>query len=292
MTTFCSIDGNPLTTDSTIDNLINDRGLAYGHGLFETVLYRRGELPLLDRHLARICRDALKLGISVQLKEVISPLNQFIAQLQANSVTEGVIKIIITAGNGARGYASPVNLKPKIMCIHSPGRINQMRSSRGMRVRCCEYRLPTNYFLAGLKHLNRLDQILARAEWNSSDFDEGLLFDDENNLIEAISANIFIRTNDGHWLTPDLTKSGVNGVMRSLLLETLYPNCCIPVKVTQINSEQLKSCVEMFACNSIRGIVPITSIFTSDNQLLKEIPIGEHSLMLQGQLEKRHTHYR
>lgn len=293
MTSYFSIDGNILSSGDPADALVKDRGLAYGHGLFETILFNDGKLPLLDRHLQRICYDAPKIGISIQHQLIDEYIRLYTNQLSANGHSDGVVKLIVTAGVGGRSYASPNPIQPSIICAFSPlpNNLPQQRQ-QGIAVRCCNYKLPNNQVLAGIKHLNRLDQVIARLEWNSADYDEGLLFNSENNLIEAISANVFIKHTNGDWLTPDITFAGVSGVMRSLLLEKLFADCCIPVKVARIDFKSLNNCKELFICNSIRGIVPINTIYTSSGDLIKRIPIGKQTLTLQAQLKKNYPSYK
>ena len=292
MAIYCSIDGNTLTSGHSIDALINDRGLAYGHGLFETILLSNGNLPLLSKHIERICRDAPKVGISVESEHIRNCLEQFIDHLSVNSVYSGVVKIVLTAGTGGRGYATPETLKPSVICTFSdlPRDLSQQRQW-GIAVRCCHYKLPINPPLAGIKHLNRLDQIIARAEWRNPDYSEGLIFSTEDMLVEAISANVFLKQASGDWLTPDISVAGVSGVMRSLLLEEVSSDCGIEVKVSNITKEQLSASEELFVCNSIRGIVPVTAIYSSNEDLIKSLSIGKDTQMLQTVLNTDYTEY-
>ena len=292
MAIYCSIDGNTLTSGHSIDALINDRGLAYGHGLFETILLSNGNLPLLSKHIERICRDAPKVGISVESEHIRNCLEQFIDHLSVKSVYSGVVKIVLTAGTGGRGYATPEKIKPSVICTFSdlPRDLFQQRQ-RGIAVRCCHYKLPINPALAGIKHLNRLDQIIARAEWRDPVYSEGLIFSTEDILVEAISANVFLKQMSGDWLTPDISVAGVSGVMRSLLLEEVFSDCGIEVKVSNITKEQLSACEELFVCNSIRGIVPVTAIYSSNEDLIKSLPIGKDTQMLQTILNTEYTEY-
>ena len=127
---------------------------------------------------------------------------------------------------------------------------------------------------------------------HNENYGEGLLFNSENNLIEAISANIFIKNANGEWLTPDLSYAGINGVMRSLLIEKLFPDCGIAVKLAHIDFESLRTCQELFICNSIRGIIPINSIYNSIGDLVDTKAIGQQIFTLQTQLRKNYPHYK
>lgn len=292
MTDWCSINGRLMPSEIEAAALLNDRGLAYGHGLFETILLRNGHLPLLNRHLQRICGDAATLGISIPREIPAQYIEQFCSILSENGISDGVIKLIATAGQGGRGYKSPSTSEPNFICRYSPlpDDLNS-QCQQGIQVRCCQHRLPANAALAGVKHLNRLDQIIARNEWNSSDYAEGLMFSADDKLIEAVSANVFLRDVRGQWLTPDLKNAGITGVMRSLLLEELFPQMGIPVSIRDIDRRQLLSCEALFVCNSIRGIIPVTKIFSACGELQKTLPGDRQMRMLITELVSNYPHY-
>jgi len=291
MREYFTLNGDSIEPQGRAGEFAKDRGLAYGHSLFETILYRKFEIPLIDRHLERICRDAKLIGIPIEVQQLEIYLNQFLQILKSDIIAQGVIKVIATAGPGGRGYAPPALLEPSVLCTYSPLPEDIQRQwLQGIAVRCCTHRLPHNTALAGVKHLNRLDQVLARSEWNCSNYHEGLMFCSQGKLIEAISANVFIKI-DGDWLTPSLTDAGVNGVMRSLLLTEICADNNIHVKVTSIDITQLNMCQEMFICNSIRGIIPVTQVYSDDGVLLKSLPRGEQTLMLRERLVSKYPHY-
>ena len=122
----------------------------------------------------------------------------------------------------------------------------------------CVYRMPENPVLAGIKHLNRLDQIIARAEW-ADEYDDGLMYSANEHVIETTRANIFMKI-QGKWLTPGLDQSGVSGVMRGLLIEHLFPHCKLPVAIQTIERSELSGISEIFCCNALRGITPVIKI--------------------------------
>ena len=192
---YFSLNGQQFTDSLPLD-LLNDRGLAYGHGLFETILLHDSKLPLLKRHLSRLEKDSTLLNIPIEYDNIANYVDLFVKQLKAQSITKGVVKIIVTAGQGGRGYQSPEMIQPYIICSYSnlPVGIKEFRNIP-IKVRCCEHRLPENLPLAGIKHLNRLDQVLARSEWNDDSYKEGLMFTQSDHLIEAVSANVFVKVN-------------------------------------------------------------------------------------------------
>jgi 4-amino-4-deoxychorismate lyase len=277
---YSSINGK-VSTEEQAENLLQDRGLSYGHGLFESMALNSAQVPLLKQHLQRLYQDAPKLGISLDAGSVEACLEPFIAALLADGLETAVIKIIVTAGTGGRGYQSPAPIKPRIICLSVPKPENiEAQQSEGIRLWRCDYRLPINPALAGVKHLNRLDQVLARNEWQSPEFADGLMFTADNNLIEAVSANIFINTPAG-WVTPSLDKAGVNGVMRKLLLEQIFVELGIPVVSRTISAAELNESKEVFICNSIRGLLPVLAIRGSSHEFSLDLAIGVETKMLQ-----------
>lgn len=238
---------------------IQDRGASYGQGLFETMLYNSGTVPLWQRHRDRLLADSAVLGIPVSDQLLADNLSALVAILKQQSIANGVIKITVTAGSGGRGYASPETVIPEVICQLWPLPENLLRDrQQGVELRQCDYRLPINPVLAGIKHLNRLDQVLARREWGSEYYD-AVMYDQHNRLVETTCANIFVKTAEG-WATPLLDQAGVRGVMRGLLLEELFIQSGISVTETEIGRDQLASAGEIFICSSIRGVIPVIKI--------------------------------
>ena len=273
-------------------NLVDDRGLAYGHGLFETTLLIDSQIPLLDRHLSRLSQDSHLMGILVDNDEIRHYLNLFIQTLSDQSINSGVVKIILTAGRGGRGYAMPEKMAPTLIFSYTslPEDVKYQRD-QGIDIRLCRHLLGTGSTLAGVKHLNRLDQVMARSEWSHNRYQEGLMFNQADEVIEATSANIFVRTTEGFWITPDLSQSGVSGVMRGLLIEEVFRNCDIKVSVAGVNRDTLLGAQQILLCNSVRGILRVNSVFSNDDQLLKTLPSDQQSLMLNQSLIKLYPQY-
>ncbi len=280
---IASVDGSMTSIDSVID-----RGLAYGHGLFETMRLYLGQLPLRSWHLERLMRDAAILGIALDQSAVEQHLTYFQQHLERQGIDAGVVKLIVTAGVGGRGYKSPATIRPRIICIYSE--LPQLVQGHGIHLRHCDYRLPSNPLLSGIKHLNRLDQVMARNEWTDDIFADGLMFDQDNHLVETTSANIFLHSTEQGWITPRLHHAGVSGVMRAVLLEEIFPQLKIAISIADISADQLDSYNHMFTCNSIRGITPVLGL--SHNQNLKTFTIGSHTNMLQSALADNYPCFR
>ena len=287
-----NINGKSQPVGNQAVSLIDDRGLAYGHGLFETTLLIDSQIPLLDRHLSRLTQDSHLMGILADNDEIRHYLNLFIQTLSDQSINSGVVKIILTAGRGGRGYAMPEKMVPTLIFSYTslPEDVKYQRD-QGIDIRLCRHLLGTGSTLAGIKHLNRLDQVMARSEWSHNRYQEGLMFTETGDVIEATSANIFVKTQDGQWLTPDLDQSGVSGVMRGLLIEEVFPACDIKVSIKPINRDTLLDAQQILLCNSIRGILSVNAVFSNDDQLLMTLPLDQQSLMLNQSLIKLYPAY-
>jgi 4-amino-4-deoxychorismate lyase len=266
----------PKTAPSSEPLPLDDRGVAYGHGLFETMQLVDGTAPLLEQHIQRA-----QAGLCQLLLTVDEPTLRgwFASAVAASAGFSGVLKVIITAGSGGAGYAAPAHYSPR--CRYTlqavPAGVAEQRRD-GIALWRCAYRLPINPPLAGVKHLNRLDQLLARAEWQERQYAEGLVCSAEGDIVEATAANIFIRAAHG-WVTPRIDRCGVRGVMRDYLLGELFPALGWPVTECPITESDLAGAGEIFVCNAVRGIVPVVGLNSGE-----QWPIGTQTRRLQERL--------
>ena len=259
---------------------VDDRGLNYGHGLFETIRLSNGSAPLWNYHFSRLMDGAAKLGIKVNGHTIQSYLEQLIMACPAN----GIIKIIVTAGSGGRGYASS-SLHPNYLLQWFPLPAYPVsHQTLGIALKHCHHPLSHSPQLAGIKHLNRLDQVVARSEWEGK-YTEGLMLDQQGNVVEAVSSNLFFYREDV-WLTPKLDHCGVAGVMRQYLMEQLIPSSSYQVKEATCSLGLFLSSDEVFVCNSIVGIWPVLSLESQGAW-----PLGQHTVRLQNSLHKALPHY-
>lgn len=232
-----------------------DRGLAYGHGLFETVKVHSKIAPLLEYHIQRLINGAERIGIEVSDALV----RQYFSQLLRASPEEGIIKIIVTAGISPAGYVYTKSGLVSYILQWFPMTTNYfLHKKRGISLKNCKHRLTSSSVLAGIKHLNRLDQVIARAEW-SDEYYDGLMLDQSGCVVECVSSNIFL-SKDGVWYTPDTLECGVTGVMRRYIIDDLIPSICGKVKEGKLSMDALISADEVFVCNSINGIFPVVSL--------------------------------
>jgi len=186
-----------------------DRGLQYGDGLFETLAIRRGTARFIDWHLERLAEGSRRLGIPMPDAAL---LRDEIAA--APSAERGIVKLILTRGTGERGYRPPRQPRPTRIVLGLPWPAWDASAwTDGVRVAWCRTRLGSNPGLAGIKHLNRLEQVLARSEWDDGAVAEGLMMDMEGSVISGTQTNLFASI-AGRWVTPALDRCGVAGVMR------------------------------------------------------------------------------
>ncbi|NIF16841.1 aminodeoxychorismate lyase [Pantoea sp. Cy-639] len=240
------IDGQPATAVN-----LQNRGLAYGDGLFETIAVRGGRPSLLTQHLERLALGCRRLAIEVDMQVVRDELLSY-----ASLLGEGVAKLILTRGDSQRGYAPAAGAPARRLLQGGPlPAYPAQHAEQGVRLFPCETRLAEQPRLAGLKHLNRLEQVLARAEWQDSAYAEGLMRDIQGRLVEGVYSNLFL-VRDGALLTADLKRCGVAGVMRGALLEQAG-RLGIAVEVRDLALADLEQADEVFVCNSVYGIWPV-----------------------------------
>lgn len=240
------INGQP---DTRID--ATDRGLCYGDGLFETVWVCAGRAPLWPRHMARLRHGCERLALPWPDPDWLwSQLQQAASGLQ-----RAVVRITWTRGSGPRGYAAPTEAKPT--CVVSAAALPKASADwyhQGIRLHLCQTRLARQPALAGLKHLNRLEQVLARNEWRDESINEGLMLDMQEHVTSATAANLFA-VRDGQLHTPALDACGVAGTARAELLAR-HPD----TQVCTISLPELLSCNEVFLTSAVRGIVPVREL--------------------------------
>jgi 4-amino-4-deoxychorismate lyase len=243
---------------------VSDRSFQYGDGLFETIAVKNGLAVFLDRHLQRLNTGCQRLCIPFPRSDLLNlEISELIQQwVRSTGSTQAVLKIIVTRGSGGRGYRQPDTLQPtRIVSLYPYPDYPQSYAERGITVRFCSTRLGLNPSLAGLKHLNRLEQVMARSEWSDPSIQEGLMLDVNDHVIEGTMTNLFYCKNN-HLYTAALTHSGVAGIMRSILIELAIERG-LSVNEQLITTNQLLSADEAFVCNSIIGIWPIKQIENS-----------------------------
>jgi 4-amino-4-deoxychorismate lyase len=234
---------------------VRDRGLAYGDGVFRTFAMRGGKPLLWQRQHAKLARDCRALSIDCPSPAAF----ESDLALVAASEPDCVVKIIVTRGASARGYALPERQTPTRIVTRSalPEHPLQNRE-QGVRAHFCRLRLAPQPALAGVKHLHRLENVLARAAGSDPGSAEGVLCDADDNVIGGTMSNLFIVQNNS-LSTPELSRCGVSGVMRELVIELAAAHA-IPVRVAAIGIDELFAADEVFIVNSVIGVWPLCAL--------------------------------
>lgn len=237
---------------------VNDRGALYGDGLFETVALRGGVPRFWSMHLERLRYGCERLAIPPPAPTMLRDELESAITVSGIDTSHAIAKIIVSAGTGPRGYRRPEPAGNVVRIgIFAASPLPATAYRDGVRVRICNTRLAVQPQLAGIKTLNRLEQVLARAEWNTPEIAEGLLRDTDDRLICGTMSNVFVVTSRT-LATPAITRCGVAGIMRRHLL-TLLDVAGIPCEVRDVGTGELEFADEVFLCNSQFGILPVVS---------------------------------
>jgi len=233
----------------------DDRGFTYGDGVFRTLPMRKGRVQWWPQQYAKLAADCRALGITAPTE---SDLNQDVETI-ALQLPDCVLRITVTRGSGGRGYAAPEF--PQSRRVVSANPLPEYPGhwpKQGISVRICELRLAAQPRLAGIKHLNRLENVLARAEWSAPAIAEGLLLDEAGNVIEGTRCNVFM-VEGGTLFTPDLSHCGVAGVTRDLIIAAAGRND-LRCHIEPINRLRLEAATEIFLVNSLIGVWPVAAL--------------------------------
>lgn len=250
-TSWGSTQSNPMTSATYLAcNRVEtvsstNRGLHYGDGLFETLRVHHGQIPLWPQHRARLIEGAHRLGITLP---AMAFLEGEMAALSANC-EQGVLKLLLTRGDGGRGYAPPPQMLPVWQLSLHP--LPQAVSA--LQLHLCQTRLAVQPALAGIKHCNRLEQVLARDEVVRAGCDEGLMQDTEGRVVSATSGNLLVYRS-GRWVTPPVERCGVAGVLRGVLL---VQGCA---EVAELTLDDVMTADAVALCNAVRGILSVSRL--------------------------------
>lgn len=237
---------------------ITDRGFQYGDGLFETLEVQNGQPIFWQRHIRRLQNGCRQLRIPCPDVALLSSEAQSLCAQSGRAV----LKVIVTRGSGGRGYRQPDTIEPtRVLSLHPFPEYPATLYQNGIAARFCNTRLGLNTSLAGLKHLNRLEQILARAEWQDPEIHEGLMLDSNEHVIEGTMSNLFLAKN-GLLYTAPLQQCGVAGIIREVILEASATHG-LPVAQRPLTKADVFAADEVFVTNSVIGIWPVREIETS-----------------------------
>ncbi len=232
--------------------LITDRGLQFGDGVFETIRIHQGKPVWWQRHMDRLLDGCHRLYFA-EIPD-IDTLQQEASTLVSSCAT-GVLKIIITRGYSNSGYAVSIDTPPNRILSLMPDTRHQSRAEQGIVMGISKQRLASHDSLSGIKHLNRLEQVLARLQCQTEGWDEGIMLDDQGAVIEGSMSNLFIWRGD-HLLTPSLQKTGIKGLCREIIISLAEENG-ITVEQPMLRLEDLTNSRDIFVTNSLIGIWPV-----------------------------------
>lgn len=230
-----------------------DRGLTYGDGLFETISVRDGMCRFFGAHYARLVISCRRLLLPVPEQDALSA---YAAEVIAGD-PDGTLKIIVTRGPGERGYRLPAAAEPSCIVGFTPETV-PVSPEAGVKARICETILGSNPRLAGIKSLNRLEQVLARAEWDDEDIAEGLMLNAAGDAICGTMSNLFAVAEGQLW-TPVLDECGVHGIMRAQVMD-LAEELGIACSEVRLQPATLADADDLFVTNSRLGLLPLASL--------------------------------
>lgn len=239
---------------------IFDRGLSYGDGFFTTMLVQAGQLMNWSSHLHRIEESARRLGLAaLSAEQCLQELSATFACLSQEQRQQAlVVKIILTRGAGGRGYQPPKMAQNTLIIQWS---VAPSKDTSALQLHLCQTPAASNSALAGMKHLNRLDNVLARQELMRNDWSEGVMCTDNGEVVSATQANLYLISAQ-KVITPRLNVSGVAGTVRNALPELLASHGWKwQEKALRLND--LLSAEELFLSNAVRGIMPVSAFVAS-----------------------------
>lgn len=252
----------------------SDRSFFYGDGCFTTIACRNNRIELIDRHLSRLRNDCEKIGIHWQGWD---NLEQQLSALANDLSTDQVIKVLISRGEGGRGYAPPMQENPVAYISTHPLPDRQLPMSVALGI--AETELIEHPRLAGVKHNNRLIQVLAKQELaqlqsEGSQIDDLLLCNASSEIIEATSANFFYMINN-KWYTPYVNSEGVAGVMREYVLEMLNTTGQ-NVSKKNLSFDALPQVQCAFLTNAVTRVLPVNAIAAGTQRYHLNMALSKH----------------
>jgi 4-amino-4-deoxychorismate lyase len=249
------IDGQPIGQPDHALSVL-DRGLHYGDGLFETIACEGGRPRLIERHLQRLASGCERLGFTPPDDAALA---REVRALAAGT-SRAIVKVLLTRGVSAtRGYAPTGHERTvRIALRYAWPAPDAGQAEPGVRVRRAALRLGENPALAGIKHCNRLEQVLARRESTDPGIVEALMFSSSEALVSGTMSNVFL-VRESKLLTPRLDRCGVAGVMRGLVLE-IAAAAGIRAEECRLGAADLAAAEELFLTNALTGIRPVREL--------------------------------
>ena len=253
---------------------LNDRALNYGDGCFTTIALLSGKLQLTEQHIQRLTDDCEQLFIPFHNSELIY---QQLAQIEdANPRGSSVIKVLISRGEGGRGYSAQGCTEPWFCISQHPFPNHYYEwQEKGVCVGIAQLTLANQPALAGIKHLNRLEQVLVKQELLATECDDLLVLDANENVIEASAANVFWYSEADGWCTSSVAKCGIAGVMRNSILGFMNARG-VSIKIGEFPLSSVLSAKSLFMCNSLMTIVPVHTLLVKQKATSYDVRTVAH----------------
>jgi 4-amino-4-deoxychorismate lyase len=239
-----------------------DRGLNFGDGLFETMLFAQQRVFYQDLHLSRLRKGMTVLGFPDCITAVQAQLSSVAEELKSIPTTPYAVRLTLTRGDGPRGYAPGIACTPRVIISAAVLEENWQLPPPAAAAGIAKIRWSQQPQLAGLKHLNRLEQVLAARERMNENVDELIMLDEHSSVISTVSGNLFAVI-DEVLVTPQLSKCGIEGTRRGLIMDRWAREIGIDSREANINVRQLLASSEVFFCNALVGLRPISSLGSS-----------------------------
>jgi 4-amino-4-deoxychorismate lyase len=234
-----------------------DRGLDFGDGLFETLLLQRGRPLLIDYHWQRLLAGMKVLAFPDCRASAYEQLMAACAELV--EIDWAALRLTVTRGSAPRGYAPPRNARARIVISAAPLQQDRAVFPDPVHLEWADIRWSSQPALAGIKHLNRLEQVLAAGEAQRLQCDDVVVLHQSGSVCSTGTGNLFAMV-DGVLCTPDLHSAGIAGTRRRLVVEQLAPALGLEVVVREIRADELTVADELFCCNSLRGLQPVRQL--------------------------------
>jgi 4-amino-4-deoxychorismate lyase len=234
----------------------SDRGLLYGQSVFETIVVINATACLLELHISRLQRGCDVLGIPLDTEQLIEEIEALIIGQRKT-----VLRVTISMGVGGRGYLDPQSPEPtRILSLHNYPNHPSSHWQQGITLGVADIRLSHQPVLAGIKHGNRLEQVIARSQWQQG-WHEALLLDQSENVVEATQSNVFV-VKHGELITPPLDFAGVAGVAREYVIGLAH-KLGLSVQIMSLSSDNIEAADEVFLTNSVIGLWPVKKFNTT-----------------------------
>ncbi|MCZ6828340.1 MAG: aminodeoxychorismate lyase [Gammaproteobacteria bacterium] len=247
--------------DSSLSTL--DRGFAYGDGVFETLRCHRGRFHLLEQHLQRLQLGCERLEIPCPHESLRLHLHDASNYLRSQELADATLRLTVTRGSAlenecGRGYAGAHGAPNVVLSLYS-ARLPWRAAPPPLHLICHRTPLATQPLLAGIKHCNRLEQVLAAKAVQRVGADEAIMLNQAGRPVSAVAANLFLVIGNNLY-TPDLSECGVAGTVRGVILEHLADACMIHVEQRALELEELYQAQELILSNSLVGIQSVASV--------------------------------